>query len=180
MIGRVLKIAVHLVVLSPVCLGLIGPVQRAAATQFIQIPAVSFVLRCAAADCPTAGSSQVGEESQGLLLNAQGTYFAPVIFPNLVERVCRFVLWARDNDPSINVTARLMRKPLYTTNAFAPPELMAQVSSSGSSANLRVFSTASITAPLPTYQFVYYVELEAPGETLEIAGVRIQTQSTCP
>jgi hypothetical protein len=176
--GRASTIAVYLVALVTVGLGIAGWAHSAMAA-VIQIPAVGFVLRCSAANCPPDGSARLGEQSQGLLLNARGTYFSPVVFPNFAERVCRFVLWARDNDGDINVTARLMRKRLATTNAFAPPEVMAQVSSTGANPNLRAFIDSTIAAPLPNASFVYYVELVVPGETLEVAGVRIETRPTC-
>lgn len=148
-----------------------------AAAETIQIAAPGFTPHVA-----SAVPGNFGEVSQGLLLNAQGFYFAPVVFPATDQFVCRFKLIYRDNEPDFNVTARLLRKAIAIGgNAFTPPVVMATVASTGTGANLRRAQTAAITQPkILTGRYFYFVELSSPANTLEVAGVQIDVETTCP
>src|SRR5437879_5676100 len=73
----------------------------AARAETLQIAAPAFTGHSAASE---------GDVNQGLLLNAQGSYFAPVVFPASGQLVCRFKLIYRDNDADVNLTASLQRK----------------------------------------------------------------------
>jgi len=120
--------------------------------------------------------------TQGLVLNPTGTHWASAeLFHGAT--ISAFRLCGRDNDATtgINFTANLKRKPLTTTGgggaAFDPPELMASVSSAtgNESEDLQCIETTSITNPtVDNTQFFYFVELVAPADTLEFAGVVIQ------
>jgi hypothetical protein len=123
-----------------------------------------------------------GEVFQGLLLNAAGNYYAPVVFPTTGQSVCRFRLIYRDNDADVNVTARLLRKRFALGgNAFDPPVTMAAVASSGADPTVRRAGTATIAqAQINTANSFYFVELEFPANTLEALGVEINIQPTCP
>lgn len=161
--------------------GVLGLVSAPAA-EVLQISATSFVLRCSAGNCPDTGLDAVGEEGQGLLLNARGRYFAPAVFPTTGVSVCRFTLWYRDNDGDLDVTARLLRKRVAIgDNAFTAPVVMAQVSSSGFNNTLQRVATGTVSGRLVnTNRFFYFVELEVPGNTIEIVGVQIDFRPTCP
>ena len=163
------------------CAGVFG-LTPAPAAEVLQISATSFVLRCSAENCPETGLNEFGEGFQGLLLNARGLYFAPVVFPTTGVSVCRFTLWYRDNDAEIDVTARLLRKKVAIgDNAFTTPGVMAQVSSSGGNDTLQRATTSTVSGRLVnTKKFFYFVELEIPGSTLEIVGVQIDFRPTCP
>jgi len=138
------------------------------------ISATSFVGR--------NGATVVGEESQGLLLNAAGNYFAPVIFPRAGDQICRFSLLYRDFDSDFNVTARLKRKVVSLQgSAFAPPILMAQASSSGfADAPRRSTDTTVVDRVVKPGASFYFVELFLPANTLQVMGVQIVFEPTCP
>src|SRR5687767_11372305 len=106
--------------------GLLGASSMAAA-DIINISATALVLRT------EAGSADVvGEEGQGLLQNARGTYFAPVVFPAGAGSVCRFSMVYRDFDDN-DITARLLKKTyVIGGSAFTPPVVMATLQTGGS------------------------------------------------
>src|SRR5262245_1544276 len=56
-------------VLCGLVVGVYGLVPPATA-MVLEIPAVSFVLRCSTLNCPGTGTDALGEAAQGLLLNA--------------------------------------------------------------------------------------------------------------
>lgn len=130
----------------------------------------------------TAHGPNPGEVNQGLLLNAQGKYYAPVVFPAKGQLVCRFKLVYRDNDTDVDLTARLFRKlAIIGGNPFDPPVLMASVSSSGAAATTRRAATAIIVQRvINNTNSLYYVEIDFPLTTLEALGVEIDVQPTCP
>lgn len=139
----------------------------------IGLSATSFV--------PRDPTTLVGEEDQGLLQNAQGSYFAPVVFPQAGTRICRFVMIYRDFDVDANITAKLKRKVIdLTASAFAPPVLMAQVQSAGSNNAVRRATDTTVTDPVvkPGASF-YFVELTVPANTLQVLGVQIVYAPSC-
>ena len=149
----------------------------AALPAYISIPAVTFVPRDVG-----AATSDPGEVIQGLLGNANGRYYAPVIFPS-AGNVCAFYLVFRDNDADIGVTARLLRKPFAAgTGSFTPPVVMAQIAPGSANANTRRIADTTITQPaINIGNSFYYVELVLPGATLEVFGVQIDFRTTaCP
>ena len=153
----------------------------AAASAFIlQISATGFAPRCPC-DNP-ASNTDIGEEHLGRLLNAEGQYFAPVVFP-APGRVCKFALIYRDNDAAgVNVTAKLMRKRFAAgDDAFNPPVVMAKAKSAGADNFIRIAEDTTIKqgAIHPGNSF-YFVELDVPFSTLEVLGVQIDFRKTCP
>jgi hypothetical protein len=156
---------------SAMCLACLGMISTASADT-LQIAAPGF----------TAHGSNPGEVNQGLLLNAQGSYFAPVVFPISSQSVCQFKLIYRDNDADVDVTASLLRKRVKIGgNAFDPPVVMASVSSTGADANVRRAATKAVAQrQIDTDNSFYFVELVFPLATLEALGVEIDVQPTCP
>lgn len=144
---------------------------------FINIPGVSFVPRDVG-----VGTSDPGEVIQGMLGNAEGRYYAPVVFPS-AGNVCAFYLVYRDSDSESNLTARLFRKAFAAGgDAFTPPVLMAQINPGGANPNTRRSSDTTITQPAVNLSnSFYYVELVVPLQALEVFGVQIDFRTTaCP
>jgi len=142
----------------------------------ISISAATFVPR------DLSGSPTLnGETFQGLLLNAKGQYYAPVVFPS-AGNVCRFTLVFRDNDAEQNVTARLRKKGFAAGgNAFSVPVIMAAVTSAAASNTTRVVSDTTIVQRAVFLGAFYYVELVVPIQSLEVLGVLIDFRTTaCP
>ena len=138
----------------------------------IQIAAVAFVPR---------GSAPAGDVTLGLLANngAPGTFYAPV---TLKAKVCELSLWARDNDGDGNVIARLMRKERVNGpgTGFGPaPEVMAEVSTTGASADLQKITDTTISNPAISAGFLYWVEIDFGTGFLEALSVQIITKSLC-
>src|SRR4051794_6606847 len=89
--------------------------------EVIQIAAPGFVPHAT-----NTTSANPGEVFQGLLLNASGFYYAPVVFPGGGQVVCQFKLVYRDFDADFDITARLLRKVINIGgSAFDPPVVMA-------------------------------------------------------
>lgn len=160
---------------SIAALGLIGMTSAVAAEQ-INIPAVSFVLRTAAASGDVAG-----EGGLGLLQNATGKYYAPVILPLAGAKVCRFSLVYRDFDEA-NITATLLKKTYVVGgSAFTAPVVMAALQSVGAVDAVRRNTTVAIAQrTVSVARTFYYVELNVPATPLQVIGVEIITQPTCP
>lgn len=140
----------------------------------IGISATSFV--------PRDAETTPGDEVQGLLLNAQGRYFAPVVFPESGDQVCSFSLIYRDLDAEGNVVARLKRKPVnLQVSAFTPPILMAQAASTGAEDPIRRSTDTTIadrvTKPAASF---YFVELDIASSTIEVLGVQVVFKPNCP
>lgn len=131
---------------------------------------------------PSFTPAAQGDVNQGLLLNAQGSYFAPVLFPTSGQQVCRLALVYRDNDADFDVSASLLRKPaVIGGNAFDPPITMASVSSSGADNAVRESETTVVKRRIiNTGNFFYFVELHFPQATLEAIGVQVEVKPTCP
>lgn len=155
---------------SFVALASVLQIQTSASAALLNIAAVAFTPR---------SPSGAGENLQGMLGNALGKYYAPVLFPS-AGRVCRLYLAFRDNDVDVGVTARLLRKViLLGGNAFTPPVVMAQVTSGGASNNVRRANDGTIVQPsVDITNSVYYIELEFPLQTLEVIGVQIDFRTT--
>jgi hypothetical protein len=147
----------------------------------LQISATSFTLRCPCNNAPPT-NDEFGEASNGLLLNAEGDYYAPVVFPTNGDRVCAFSLVARDSESTANVTASLFRKTFAAGgNAFDPPIRMARAQTSGAANGIQVVSDNTITRPqVGTANSFYFVALTVPANTLEVLGVQIDVRPTCP
>ena len=146
--------------------------------ELLQISATGLVLRTA-----SASSDLVGIEDKGLLSGTSGRYFAPVPFPNGVT-VCAFSLIYHDNDGN-DVTARLLKKhfTLGAPTAFNLPVVMAEVSSTGASSNVRRARKLNIKQPLiDATKAFYFVELVVPSVTfIDILGLQIEyNATTCP
>ena len=143
----------------------------------INISATAFALRTA------SGSSDVtGEGGNGLLQNATGKYFAPVVFPVNGVNICSFALALRDFDVDFDVSASLLRKS-YTLggSAFTPPAVLASVGSTGAIDAVRRRATNTVATPkVNNARAYYYVELDVPASTLQVLGVEIVYKPTCP
>ncbi|HEX9905692.1 MAG TPA: hypothetical protein VGA77_12070 [Propylenella sp.] len=163
--------ALRAVVIVAALLGLSGT----ASAFILQISATAFVPRDEAVP-----DTDIGEESNGLLLNADGRYFAPVVFPR-AGRVCSFTLVARDNDGDFNVNARLMRKRFGGgAGAFDPPVVMARAHTSSASNDIQTDTDTTIAqAVINAANSFYYVELNLPFEALEVLGVQIDFRNSC-
>ena len=74
----------------------------------ISIPAVSFVLRTG-----DGSGDRVGEAGNGVLQNATGKYYAPVILPVAGQNICRFNLVYQDNDADFKHHREATEKDLY-------------------------------------------------------------------
>jgi len=131
---------------------------------------------------PSFTPAAQGDVNQGLLLNAQGSYFAPVVFPKSGQQVCRFALVYRDNDSDVDLSASLLRKAAAIGgNAFDPPFTMASVSSSGADNAVRAAESSTVRRRIVnTDNFFYYVEMHFPQATMEAIGVRLEVKPTCP
>jgi hypothetical protein len=142
----------------------------------INIPAITFVPRDLA-----SSTTQTGEAFQGLLLNASGRYYAPVVFPS-AGSVCSVSVAFRDNDPESNIIVRLLRKGFTVGgNAFTAPVVMASTNSTGASETTRLIEDTSIAQPAISFLAFYYVELVIPANTQEVIGVSIDFRPTaCP
>jgi hypothetical protein len=147
----------------------------AATADILQIPAITFVNRAGAT------GDVIGDAQGGALTNAPGTLYAAVPFSTNGAVVCRFILVYRDNDADINITARLLKKPIDIGGfPFDPPIEMAKVRSGGGDAGVARRTDRTITQPvLDLLNAFYYVELSLPGDTLEVLGVQIETKTSC-
>ena len=147
-----------------------------AVADIINISATALVLRT------EAGSADlVGEEGQGLLQNARGTYFAAVIFPAGGGSVCRFSMVYRDFD-SNDITARLLKKTYAIGgSAFTPPVVMATLQTTGSVDAVRRKTATNINQPIISFaRTFYYVEVTIPFQALQVMGLEIDFRTTCP
>ena len=143
----------------------------------INIAAPTFVLRTA-----SASADLVGEAGAALLQNATGKFFAPVEFPVAGVNVCRFSVVYRDFDGDFDITAKLLKKTYVVGgSAFNAPVTMASLSSSSFVDAVRKGTTTAIVQRTvsPARAF-YLVELDIPASTLQVVGVEIIYQPTCP
>ncbi len=143
----------------------------------INIAAPAFVLRTA-----SGSSDLVGEGGAGLLQNATGKYYAAVEFPDAGVNVCRFSMVYRDLDTTFNITAKLLKKTYVVGgSAFTAPVAMATLNSANAVDAVRRATTAVIVQPLvSTTRTFYYVELTVPFSALQVVGVEIVYNPTCP
>lgn len=116
-----------------------------------------------------------GREFQGTV-DGIGTYVGSV---NLAQgvRVTSLRLSARDNDTDFEAHAYLLRKrmsPQPGLDGFQGFKVMATVASSGTSTDLRRFSTSTITLPtIDNANFSYFVELVNCADTIDPIGVQV-------
>lgn len=153
---------------------LVFALTAAASAARINIPGVTFVPR------DFGGETINGEATAGMLANADGVYYAPVIFPS-GGKVCSFALVFRDVDLEEGITARLLRKKYKVGgNAFSGPAEMASLQTVGQSDSIRRKVTTSIKQPnIDLASSFYFVELTMPIVTLQTIGVEIEYKKTC-
>lgn len=161
----------------PLFLGtvLIAMSSQAAWAAVITIPAITFAAR---------GTAQ-GGTVKGFLASG-GTpnelYTAPVSLP-AGETICRFEMWARDNDGDFNVTGRLMRKRLFEgtrDNGFGNgPFSIANVSTLGGVMETVRLEDETILVPLVSDEFLFWVEIFFKGGNIDVLAVRITTAPAC-
>ncbi len=151
-----------------------------ALAELINISAVTFTPRASSTSgCqPGTFTEALGEEFQGLLLNAGATYFANADLPH-GKKIKKFTLHYRDFDADEDVVARLMAKRFTTSSAFDPPLVLAEVASSGADDALRSASTTEISnAKINLMEFYYYVEVSLGtnfcGSPMEVVGVQLE------
>lgn len=145
-----------------------------AKAEWLLIAGTGLVLRSDDA-LDTAGTAE-----NGVLQNAKGKFYAPVVFPNIGDRVCRFAMVFRDFDTDVNVTARLLRKPFVAGgNAFSPPVVMAALTSAGAVDGVRRLVDTTISNPALSLTSFYSVEVEMES-TLQLVGLQIDVRPTCP
>jgi hypothetical protein len=145
-----------------------------AATVMGAIPASAETL-----SIPASAFSQEGAPN-GLLVDAQGTFVAPIVFPVTTGCITSLILFYRDFDGENDITARLKRKrAMVGDNAFAEPTLLAEVSSSESLDTVRKKTTTTITgAAINSAKYFYYAEVELPFSTLQVLGVMVGYSKT--
>jgi hypothetical protein len=157
------------------CAPLLLGVASSAFPATINLPAIAF---------QAPGTQGADEAVQGFLAN-QGTaavYFGAVPDLPAGERVCRFVLYARDFDGEHGVTARLVRKRLAFpdgTGFGAPAEIMASVATSGFDADTQAVGTPQVTGRTVSRSYLYWAEIEFTGGFVEALAVRIVTTPDC-
>jgi hypothetical protein len=168
------KTAVPLIILVFGLLALFGFVDTASAvTEYINIPAAGF---------PLSGNVSY-LETYGIIEGGAGnTLRTAVIFKTQSLTICRLNLYVHDNDVN-DLTARLIRRRIATdgTPFGQLPETIAEVSSTGAADALRGFADTSVTQPLVSPAYTYWVEVEWGGGPIQFFGVRILTStSPCP
>jgi hypothetical protein len=142
----------------------------------INIPAITFVTR---------GGAPADGVTLGFLANNgnAATYFASVPGLEPGQSICKFILFARDNDGDFDVVAFLVRKETAsgTGVGFGPsPEDMASLGTAGASLDTQKLVTTTITNPVVAVNFVYWVEIEFTGAGfMEALSVRIVQQPAC-
>ena len=115
----------------------------------------------------------------GILANAEGTFYAAVNFPKFGRSVCSFTLYARDND-ALDVQANLYLKGIGSASTFAPATLMASVSTAGFSTTLKGFTTTAVTNRVISGDRFYFVEVVFPtGINVDVLGLKIVHLPTC-
>jgi hypothetical protein len=160
-----------------ICFATLGASEKASA-ETLQIAALGFVPHWFPGYPTNPGSA-----SEGLLVNARGIHFASVIFPTSGKLVCRFRLIYRDYNFGYDISARLMRKSIAIGGgAFAPPVVMASVASSGADpVERRAVTSAIALSKINNLTAFYFVELVIEDNfNLEVLGVQIDVQTTCP
>lgn len=145
-------------------------------SEIINISATTFVLRTG-----NPSPDLTGESGNGLLQNAKGKFYAPVILPVAGVKICRFSMTFRDFDAAA-ITARLMKKTYAAGgSAFTPPVIMAKLESAGAIDAVRRATTAAIVQPTVSITRTYYfVELEIEDTPLQVLGVDLVVKPTCP
>ena len=139
----------------------------------MMLPASGFL----ANDDATALQRNNGNNGYAL---GEGLYYFPVIFPKAGRNVCEVRLYVRDFDDPGDAVARLVRKGVGASTTFSDVTEMASVSSTGFDQAMRSFATMTITQPLITAGYFYFVEVELPvGNNMQFLGVRIRHQPTC-
>jgi hypothetical protein len=142
-----------------------GPTPEALAQRtFIVVPAAAF---------------QGAKYDDRLGAITEGGGRTPVYFPTMGVSLCRMTLWARDNHDTTDVTARLMRKPLFLDGTrYGPaPEIVAEAASAGASFGLRRFD-AEISEPAIMETYAYWLEISAP-RTIYVTGLRLEIAPEC-
>ena len=167
-----MRILPRLLVAVPLLLATAVP----ALPDIISISATTFAFRTG-----IGGSDLPGEGTNGLLQNAKGKFYAPVIMPVAGVNVCRFNLVFRDFDAG-KITARLLKKTYdLGGSAFTPPVVMAKLESAGAVDAIRRATTLTITEPtVSTTRTHYFVELEIEDTPLQVLGVELVVKPTCP
>jgi len=181
--GRVLALGA-----VALCVAALRPLSAGA--EIIQIAGPGFFMHCPTSGCGTLsdttfGQVATGSLANGLLQNAQGSFYAPVVFPTNGLQVCKFSLVYRDDDAQNDITASLLKKNFLPNqpDAFSAAIVMARVRSNGAQNNTREQVTTKITAPTLTFNTgFYYVELDIPASDLQVVGVQIfaRTSSSAP
>ena len=146
-----------------------------AQAEIIQISATALVLRS------DSGTDSIGTAQNGVLQNARGKFYAPVVFPANGDDICRFSMVYRDFDAEADITARLLRKPLNVGGfAFNPPNELASVASFGTNQNMRRATTTDIAgANIALATNFYFVEVDLPANTLQVVGLQIDFRPIC-
>jgi hypothetical protein len=124
-------------------------------------PASAFVLQISSIGFVAHDGSIVNDEvNQGVLTNAVGRHYAPVVFPS-DGRVCSFTLIYSDNAADVNITAVLRAKPFTVgENVFSNALTMAVASSGGAQLGVRVATDTTIgAAVIDTAARFYFAEL---------------------
>ena len=139
-----------------------------AQTEFVDVPAVAFVL----------GGNSSYSATFGVVEGDGGEILRAAVRLRHGYRLCQVKFWAHDFDAG-DVTVRLMRKaaaPDPASSFGSAPEAIVTVTSSGSSNTLRAFATS--VDLLISVSYLYWVELEFPAGPIQVSGIRIRTAAT--
>lgn len=143
-----------------------------ASEHIINIPALALL----PAGTATGDRNPGGD---GILANAEGTFYAAVNFPKFGRSVCSLTLYARDND-ALDVQANLYLKGIGSASTFAPATLMASVSTAGATMTLKGFTTTAVTNRVINGDRFYFVEVVfPPGINVDVLGLKIVHLPTC-
>lgn len=134
-----------------------GIAGRIAGSTVVDIAAVSMAAR--------SNTVSVGSEGNGVLAGAAGSLYAPLSLPEGAT-ITGLTLRTRDNDPTLNVLARIQRRAVAGNySPTAGLTTVAQASSSGAADQIRSFAV-KVTAnnKIANAQSTVYVELILPSE----------------
>jgi len=123
-----------------------------------------------------------GTESNGMLSNASGEFFAAL--PSLPDgsHVCAFGVVFHDDDAAHDLAATLERRNAQAgASATAEPQVLARVRSAGADATIRSKRTQNITnETVDTERFAYYVRLKLPaGNTIDVVRLDLDLKVSC-
>ena len=147
----------------------------AATTGQVTLPAASFAFRTVSEHGACAGPV-VGEENNGTLSNARGSYFAAFVLPEgaTITRLTYLVRDFSGGNPGTddeNSHVYLVRKGFGA--GFGAYTVLAEAHSTGFDPDVRVFADSTISTPVVNTLQGYYAEIVNCDNTIEPVAVRV-------